>query len=241
MNNKDFFCKKPCNTHNHLCTRPKDHKGRCSHTYVSRIIKKIDEKAGSKLELDTYSTPGNKGAAKNRADRCFPVQYTKKEIWEANKRGDVGVCIPKRFSSTQKDCFDINIALASQIVAIKDLEYNIDDFSGQERKTLEHIEKISSNKHPDGLKCRICNEHISKKDFYTGHGTSGSNSAQLGHIHPYINGHDNTAHVSGNTQWIHRDCNIIQGEKTEEETFKILAEILKNQGYSIIKEEVING
>ena len=101
--------------------------------------------------------------------------------------------------------------------------------------------KTSAAAYPDGLRCRICNEHISKKDFYTEHGTSGSRSAQLGHINPHINGHDDTAHVSGNVQWIHRDCNIIQGEKTEEETFKILAEILKNQGYNIIKKEVING
>lgn len=241
MNNKDFFCKKPCNTYNHLCTKPKGHKGKCSHNHLSSLIQKIDKKIGSKLSMDTYNTPGNKGAAKNRADRCFPVKYSKKEIWEANKRGEFGVCIPKRFSSTQEDCFEINVALTSQILAIKDLEYNLDDFTGDSRKTLEHMIELSSAEYPNGLKCRICKDYISKNDFYTKHGTSGSKSAQLGHINPHINGYDDSAHVSGNVQWIHRDCNIIQGEKTEAETFRILAEILKSQGYTVNKNEVING
>jgi len=237
----NFFCKKSCNKYGHLCTKPKGHKGKCSHGYLSGIVRKIDEKIGNKLKMDTYMTPGNKGAAKNRADRCYPVQYSKKEIWEANKKNKVGICIPKRFSSTPEDCFEINVALTSQILAIRDLEYNVDDFKGDEKKTLEHMVSLSSIEHPTGLRCRICNEHVDKDHFYTQHGVSGPKSAQLGHINPTINGHDETAHVSGNTQWIHRDCNIIQGEKTEEETFRILAEILKNQGYQVIKEEVING
>ena len=55
---------------------------------------------------------------------------------------------------------------------------------------------------------------------------------------PYINGVQETAHVAGNTQWIHRDCNIIQGEKTEEETFQSMIDILKGQGYTVHKGEM---
>ena len=191
--------------------------------------------------MDTYVTPGNKGAVKNRADRCYPIKYSKKEIWEANKNNKIGICIPKRFSSTPEDCFDINISLASQILAINDLEYDINDFKDDKRKTLEYMESLSSNQFPNGLRCRICNDTINKNHFYTEHGVSGPKSAQLGHINPTINGYDETAHVSNNTQWIHRDCNIIQGEKTEEETFSILSEILKNQGYEVNKKEVTSG
>ena len=237
----NFFCKKACSKHGHLCTRPKGHKGKCSHGYLSNIIKTIDSKIGRKLNTDTYTTPGNKGAAKNRADRCYPIKYSKKQIWEANKNNKVGICIPKRFSSTPEDCFDINVALTSQILAIRDLEYNINDFKDDEKRTLEYMTSLSSKQHPTGLRCRICNDPIDKDHFYTQHGISNPKSAQLGHIKPTINGDGETAHVSGNTQWIHRDCNIIQGEKTEEETFKVLADILKNHGYTVNNKEVING
>jgi hypothetical protein len=72
-------------------------------------------------------------------------------------------------------------------------------------------------------------------NFHTGHGTSAARSAQLGHIHPHINGEEYTAHVAGNTQWIHRDCNIIQGEKTELQMFEALAAILRANNYRVGK------
>jgi hypothetical protein len=126
MNIDNFFCKKPCGDYKHLCTKPLGHKGVCSSTAISRVIKKIDEKVGCKLQRDSYMTPGNSGAAKNRGNRCFSVQYTKQQIYDANDRKEVGVCIPKRYSSTPGDCFQINIDLATQIVAIKDLDVEVD-------------------------------------------------------------------------------------------------------------------
>jgi len=233
-----FFCKKSCSKYGHFCTLPKGHEGSCSYTTVSRVIEKIDKKAGSKLRCDSYITPGNNGAAKNRADRCFPVQYNKQQIYEANKQGETGVCIPKRFSSTPEDCFEINIDLATQIVGIKDLSIDVDQFTGDQRKILDHLLRQSKARFPNHLRCRICNEPIMLENFYTGHATSGAKSVQLGHIIPHINGKDGTAHVAGNTQWIHRDCNIIQGDKTEEETFDEISRILMNQGYTITKMEV---
>lgn len=233
-----FFCKKTCSKHGHICTLPKNHTGACSYTAVSRMIEKIDKKAGDKLRCDSYVTPGNNGAAKNRADRCFPVQYSKKQIYEANKRGEVGVCIPKRFSSTPEDCFQINIDLATQVIAIKDLSFDKDDFEGQQRKILDYLILQAHARFPDSLRCRICNEPILIENFYTGHATSGAKSVQLGHIVPHVNGKDGTAHIASNTQWIHRDCNIIQGDKTEEETFDEIARILINQGYNVSKTEV---
>lgn len=239
MNTNNFFCKKPSNKYGHLCTKPKGHKGLCSHTHVGRLVKTINAKCGGKLLMDSYMTPGDKGAVKNRADRCFPVQYGKKEIYEANKRGDKGVCIQKRFSSTPEDCFQINIDLATQILSIKDIEVDTTSFTkDDDLKTLNFLLKQSKSRFPHNLRCRICNEEILVENFYTSHATSNSNSVQLGHIVPHINGEDDTAHVAGNTQWIHRDCNIIQGEKTEEDTFRKLIEILENQGYNISKGEL---
>jgi len=233
-----FFCKKSCSKHGHLCTLPKGHSGGCSYTQVSRVIEKIDKKAGSKLRCDSYVTPGNSGAAKNRADRCYPAQYSKQQIYEANKRGEVGVCIPKRFSSTPEDCFQINIDLATQVLAIKNLLFDSKGFNGDQRKILDYLTKQAKARFPNHLRCRICNELILIENFYTGHATSGAKSVQLGHIVPHVNGKDVTAHIAHNTQWIHRDCNIIQGDKTEEETFEELARILINQGYDVSRSEV---
>jgi hypothetical protein len=189
-------------------------------------------KCGNKLWLDSYITPGDKGAVKNRADRCYPVQYTKQEIYEANKRGEKGICIQRRFSSTPEDCFQINIDLATQILSIVDLKIDISSFTNKDDlKTVEFLLEQSQARFPHNLRCRICNDEILLENFYTIHGTSNEKSAQLGHIIPHINGPENTAHIAGNTQWIHRDCNIIQGDKTEEETFKVLYNILVNQNY----------
>jgi len=239
MNTNNFFCKQSANTYGQLCTLPKGHKGKCSHTAISRVIEKIDKKAGSKLRTDSYMTPGNKGAAKNRADRCFPTQYTKQQIYEANKAGEYGICIPTRFSSTPEDCFQINVDLATQIVSIKDLEMDRSVLKKDvELQILDFLLEQSQVRFPHYLRCRICNEEILLENFYTGHATSHGQSVQLGHIVPHINGEDDSAHVAGNTQWIHRDCNIIQGEKTEEQTFSKLIEILENQGYIINKGEL---
>ena len=235
-----FFCKKPCNKYGHLCTKPKGHQGSCSHTFVSRLIKKNDEAIGRKLATDSYQTPGDKGVVKNRADRCFPIQYTKQQIYEANKKNLKGLCIQKRFSSTPRDCFELNIQLATQIISIKDFKLsNWKEDCDDEIETLLYLRKLSQQSYPGKLRCRICNECIVKDNFYTDHLDSGGNSVQLGHIEPHINGEDDTAHVSGNAQWIHRDCNIIQGEKTEAETFEALAKILTNQGYTILKKSEV--
>lgn len=236
-----MFCEKETGKYDHWCTRAKGHKGACSSTFVSRLVERFDEKAGKKLALDSYSTPGNKGAAKNRANRCFEVQYTKMQIWEANKRGESGTCIPKRFSSTPADCFDINIDLATQIVSMlvaeDKLERGTDIVkSAEEALVLQYLQARAKRDHPpDGAPCRICKKPMKLENFDTQHGTSGDHSAQLGHIHPYIQGHEETAHVKGNVQWIHRHCNIIQGEKTEQETFVYLAEILRAQEHKVEK------
>ena len=235
---EDFFCGKPCNKHGHLCTKKSGHAGSCSHTEVSRIVKKFNTKVGTKLQLDSYSTPGNKGAAKNRADRCYPVQYTKEQIYEANKNGEYGICIPKRFASTPYDCFIINIELAIQAFATADWPQKLDNnWKPEQQDIVLFLSGESRRRHPRGLRCRICDQYVLVEHFITEHGSSAEKSAQLGHIHPYIQGECETAHVAGNTQWIHRDCNIIQGEKTETETEQFLIDILTNRGYDISKGE----
>jgi hypothetical protein len=225
---EEFFCTKPCSKYGHLCTKPNGHSGACSYTHVSRAIRTyVDSKAGDKLSCDSYVTPGNKGAAKNRADRCDPVQYSKQQIYEANKRGEVGICIPQRFASTPYDCFKINIELATQIVSI----HGISDSLDTDDPAMVYLVSRAQERYPQGLQCRICKQPIFLEDFYTAHGTSTPKSVQLGHIIPHPQGKDQTAHIAGNTQWIHRDCNIIQGDKTEDETLKALAAILDSHGW----------
>jgi len=232
----NFFCKNKVGDYNHLCTKPKGHTGRCSKNHLSSFIKKINHKAGNKLALDSYSTPGNKGAAKNRADRCYPVQFTKEQIYEANKRGEHGTCIPLRFASTPEDCFYINVDLAAQIFSIGSGELVLESLNKEEGQLSIFLGEIASEYHPTGVECRICRGKIKFENFDTKHATSDEFSVQLGHITPYLNGKELTAHVAGNTQWIHRDCNIIQGEKTEEETLESIRSILQAHGYTVAKE-----
>jgi len=235
---EEFFCGKECGKYGHMCTKPNSHSGACSHTHASRAVRTyVHHKAGEKLSCDSYMTPGNKGAAKNRGNRCDPVQYTKQQIYEANKRGEIGVCIPQRFASTPYDCFKINIELATQIVSIVRPQHL--PLSNDSAITINYLASRAKEHYPEGLLCRICQKPILLSDFETAHGTSGENSAQLGHINPYPRGKDQTAHIAGNTQWIHRDCNIIQGEKTEDETLEVLAGILESHGFSVNKEAVI--
>ena len=104
--------------------------------------------------------------------------------------------------------------------------------STEEADVLDYLRTRAEVKYPStGAPCRICREPMKLENFDTQHGTSGDYSAQLGHIHPYIQGHEETAHVKGNVQWIHRNCNMIQGEKTEEETLQELSRILRAHGH----------
>ena len=236
-----MFCKKETGDYKQWCTKPSGHKGRCSYGFISRVVKRVDKKAGTKLQMDTYQTPGDKKAVKNRAPRCYPDKRTKIEIQEANQRGEYGVCIRRRFSSTPEDCFHIHVDLATSIVSLGEVENKFEDVdntwkSRDEANVLAYLRTRAKRDHPShGAECRICKKPMKLENFDTQHGSSAAHSAQLGHIHPYIQGHDETAHVRGNVQWIHRDCNIIQGEKTEEETFEYLAEILRAQEHKVEK------
>lgn len=191
--------------------------------------------------MDTYQTPGDKKAVKNRAPRCFPDKRTSEEIKQANIRGEHSICIRRRFSSTPEDCFDIHVDLATQIVSIcvadNKLDGVFDTLKPEEGRILNYLLNRAKVKYPTGAACRICKKQMKLENFHTEHGTSEAHSAQLGHIHPYIGGYDETAHVKGNVQWIHRDCNIIQGEKTEDETFNVLAETLRANGYEVNKND----
>jgi len=236
-----MFCEKETGTYKHWCTRASGHKGRCSHGFLSTVVKRVAKKPGNKLQMDTYQTPGDKKAVKNRADRCYPDKRTKIEIQEANQRGEYGVCIRKRFSSTPEDCFHIHLDLATSIVSLCEAENKLEHVgnilkSTEEADVLAYLRTRAKRDHPShGAECRICKKPMKLENFDTQHGSSAAHSAQLGHIHPYIQGAEETAHVKGNVQWIHRDCNIIQGEKTEEETFVDLTEILRAHGYKIEK------
>lgn len=229
------LCKKLHGKYQHLCTRLKDHRGRCSKNRLSSNILSGSKKIAEKTTLDTYSTPGDQKAVKNRADRCYPRQLSQDEVREQNKAGRRAVGIRSKFSSTPQDCFEIHKQLTAQALAIPSVLEKVDLLNNDNLAIIEHLNpliqgyKNNSNK---ALSCRVCGEPIKEEDFNTAHGCHNSNSAQLGHIEPPPD-KDSTAHRSRNVQWIHRDCNIIQGEKTEQETLEKLEKIvthLRNQG-----------
>lgn len=222
VDRKSFFCRKPVGKYGHLCTKKKGHKGRCSQNGVGSILKKHKalEKPAKKLLLDAYETPGNGKCFKNRANRCYPVRFTKEQARIANEKGQRGVAIPVRFASTPEDCFSVHIDMAVQILAIKGLDLSVfgaNKIDLDDQAVIKMLIEEAQREHPAGLRCRICKEPIQLCDFDTEPSSRAEHSIQIGHINPKINGLEETAHVAGNVQWIHRDCNVMQGDKTEEE------------------------
>ena len=236
------LCKKRTGSYGHLCTKPKGHKGQCSSKFISKLLKANFGLMHRKNTTDAYMTPGDQKAVKNRADRCYPIRLTQEQVLELNREGKRGVGIRHKFSSTPHDCFHIHKELTAQVLAIPEVLNDIQENSSSlDMDIIEYlsplIEKYRDNPNKS-LSCRICGEPITAKHFITAHGSSDGSSVQLGHIIPPT-GKNETAHRSGNVQWIHRDCNIIQGEKTELETLEKLERIVLYLRSNLDKEHAV--
>lgn len=81
--------------------------------------------------------------------------------------------------------------------------------------------------------CPLCNEPLFFYQFYKD-GRKDHDSIQMGHKIPLTRG-ENT-HNGKNVFWAHRDCNFIQGNKTINELFKKMAEILRVNGFRVYKK-----
>ena len=221
-----FFCNEPCSKYGHLCTKEFGHEGRCSYKFAAKVIETFSPRAYHKALLDTYKTPGDCKSVKNRADRCFPEQLTSKQIKILNEQGKKGVGIRRRFSSTPRDCQKILFQLVTQIMNISG--FTLDLVDDELKATAIHLQNMYGVQHHSGLECRICKEKIEIEQFEPEHSEE-HNRIQIGHIVP-PGTDEETAHEDGNCQWIHRWCNLIQSDNTEEDTFKKLEKILHQHG-----------
>ena len=235
----DELCRKKTGPYGHICTKPKGHKGRCSSKFISKLLNCNFGFIHRKIATDAYITPGDQKSVKNRADRCYPIRLTQDQVLELNRQGKKGVGIRAKFSSTPEDCFRIHKELTAQALAIPEvLDTVLRESTELEKGLVEILHPLISfyrDNHNNSLSCRICGEPITAKDFETTHGSSDSNSVQLGHIVPPA-GKNETAHRAGNVQWIHRDCNIIQGDKNERETLEKLEKIVLYLRHNLSKE-----
>jgi hypothetical protein len=203
------FCKKPCGDYNHFCTKKTNHKGACSHTYYARALIN-DKKIVGKIIQDSYQTPGNssKGTIKNRADRCYPVVKTSQEIKQLNKEKKIGCCIPKRFSSTPYDCFQIHVSLTNDTI-----------------KMQNGVASTNKDKADTQLLCPICNKEILFEHFYSN--VKDHNHINIGHLNPG-NGEDSN-HYADNVAWVHRRCNTSQGDMTVAEFHQFCKDIFESK------------
>jgi len=231
-----FFCNKPRGKYGHLCTKERGHKGACSPTFAIKAVEPFSKKAAQKIKLDTYNTPGDSKSVKNRADRCYPVRLSKAEIKKLNEQRQKGVGIRAKFSSTPEDCQQIQLQLTTQVLNFADINFNVEVYDTcfknlsecmQIRRIAEHL-KENYLQYTEPLKCRICSCDFKIEDFNQIQGDE-DNWIQIGHIVPPTDD-ITTAHKSGNCHWVHRWCNLIQSDNTEEEMFKKLKLILENQG-----------
>jgi|10_taG_2_1085330.scaffolds.fasta_scaffold08960_2 hypothetical protein len=232
----NFFCNKPTGKYDHLCTRENGHKGRCSKCFAAKAAEPFSKPAFKKIKLDAHNTPGDSKSVKNRADRCHPVQLSKEDVDRLNKQGAKGVGIRKKFASTPEDCQQILLQLTAQLLNFGDINFNVEVYDTyfknlskcmEVRRIAEHL-KEHYREYTEPLKCRICKKNFKRQDFERVEGDE-DNWIQIGHIIPPVDD-VTTAHKSGNCHWIHRWCNLIQSDNTEEAMFQKLESILKNRG-----------
>jgi len=232
---EDILCCKEENSsdrykENFLCTKLKGHTGKCGKKGTSNLVfKNIILGKGkkklikNKVQKDPYMTPGGQKSVRNREVRIYDKTLETKEVEKLNSEGKFAVGIRKKFSSTPEDCYNIDMELISQLLNMEDLvvKPNIND------EDMEIIEILRSlYEYP--LVCPICKEQILISQFQKGKGFD-DYSIQIGHINPPSNP-DESAHYSGNVRWIHRKCNMIQGDMEISKTIDYLEEILKKHG-----------
>lgn len=205
----------------HRCFQLNGHKGACSEFPYLNHLKRVAPKVRQKIVRDATKTTGaswkSENAGPNRISRWTMLlsdAKLKKLGVNMNALKPWVVAKLREKAATYEDCMDAARKLAW-------LVYGMDNAPQADEGTAHYLEQLFGPIVRGSTTCLICKARLDFKDF--GQARRGRAKIETAHASP-------RAHSSANVGFAHRHCNIAQGDKSLDQFYEWIKEILQRAG-----------
>jgi hypothetical protein len=227
------FCGKPLTSRSkfkpqggHHCYLPKDHKGKCSEFPFLGHFVKYAPRVAKKIVRDSIMTTGaswkSADAGPNRIRR-WAMLLSDAELLKLginmSKLKPIIVAKLREKAAEYGDC----MAVAQKLTW---LTYGIEGCEAPPDLLRQYLEALFGPITPNTTTCLVCKKPISFALFHAAQ--RGKAEIETSHSNPRL-------HTTENIGFAHRACNIAQGNKTLDEFYAWIAEILLRVGYTVAK------
>lgn len=220
-----LFCRKELNNiskyksvSSKFCHLPKNHDGKCMEFPFLDHLFKVSPRVANKIKRDSTMTTGaawkSKDAGPNRIPRWIMLlndRQLKTFGIDMNELKTGVISKLKDKAATYEECINVSIKLTH-------LTYQMIDAPKCRKDIKEYIESFYGKLKPHSTDCIICKKQISFDLF---------DAAKRGKAEIETAHKDPRSHNPDNIGFAHRECNIAQGNKTLEEFYKWITEIVK--------------
>jgi hypothetical protein len=227
------FCGKPLSSRSkfkpkggHRCYLPIDHQGKCSEFPFLAHLKKYAPRVANKIVRDSIMTTGaawkSEDAGPNRIRR-WAMLLSDKDLLKLGinmaKLKPIIVAKLREKAATYEACMSVAQKLAWLI-------YGIEGCEPPPGTIRQYLEALFGPIVPNTTTCLVCKKPIGFALFHAAQ--RGKAEIETSHSNPRL-------HTPDNVGFAHRACNIAQGNKTLEEFYDWVAEILLRVGYAVAK------
>lgn len=227
------FCGKPLTSRSkfkpkggHRCYLPKGHQGKCSEFPFLAHLAKYAPRVAKKIVRDSIMTTGaawkSEDAGPNRIRRWAMLQSDAQLLKLGINMSKLKLIIVSKLREKAAE-YGACMAVAQKLSW---LTYGIEGCEAPPDPLRQYLEALFGPIVPNTTTCLICKKPISFALFHAAQ--RGKAEIETSHSNPRL-------HTTENIGFAHRACNIAQGNKTLDEFYDWLAEILLRVGYTVTK------
>ena len=203
------------------CYEEKGHKGKCEEFPYLKHLVKVSPQVANKIKRDATKTTGaswsSEEAGPNRMDRWGMLLSDAELLQYGVKMAALKPAVVNKLrekAACYEDCMDVAAKLTW-------LVYQMQNAPAPPVDIKTYLEARFGKVIKDSTKCLICRDHIDYGLFSLAR--RGRAELETAHSNP-------RAHNANNVGFAHRECNIAQGNKSLDEFYSWIAEILGGVG-----------
>jgi hypothetical protein len=227
------YCGKPLSSRSkfpprggHRCYLPKGHDGKCSEFPFLIHLLKYAPRVAKKIVRDSIMTTGaawkSEHAGPNRIRRWAMLLSDKKLLELGIDMSKLKTIIVAKLREKAAD-YPACMSVAQKLTW---LAYGIEGCEAPPDPIRQYLEALFGAIVPNTTTCLVCRKPITFQLFHAAQ--RGKAEIETSHSNPRL-------HTPDNVGFAHRACNIAQGNKTLEEFYDWIAEILLRVGYTVTK------
>lgn len=227
------FCGKPLSSRSkfkpkggHRCYLPRDHKGKCSEFPFLAHLMKYAPRVARKIVRDSIMTTGaawkSQDAGPNRIRRWAMLLSDRELLKLGINMSNLKPIIVAKLREKAAE-YEACMSVAQKLAW---LTYGIEGCEAPPEPIRQYLEALFGPVVPNTTTCLVCKKPISFALFHAAQ--RGKAEIETSHSNPRL-------HTTVNIGFAHRECNIAQGNKTLDEFYGWIAEILLRVGYTVTK------